>query len=665
MQATNSTTSSSKKRKAQNGVVNSQKSLNHDYLCPVCFEILDEAHVTKCGHTFCLKCIVESLAETNRCPQCNYIVDSYFPNFLVNEVITKYKKDKMIEKKFITNVNAKQKINELHRFFLDKYDELSLPEINQMVEILNSKKNRLEKDLKMQQNVLLKEFLDNAYMHKMQQFEQLQRELEHIKEDQQELLKIIDIDEDIKASESLENKSKETEKDNNIDNTDNDNHVREESSSFIVSQIAGTSWSGGYDDQQSNSGFPTLVNYDSPNSSKFIHSFNSIGFGECEHTEPQIKDLEHREESYLNVRRKKMNFHFKDLEKNYFDRCQKDTFTSIDSNTRLTDLKEILTKFTHFSNLRPLATLTYAKEYVIHNIVSSIEFDKDAEFFGIAGVSKKIKIFDYAAVVKDSLGINYPVNEIECTSKISCLNWNPYYKSMMATSDYEGSVIIWDAFLGKRITSFQEHEKRCWSVDFNKIDINLIASGSDDSKVKIWSANMDSSILTLDGPANICCVRFNPKSLYNIAFGSADHRVYYYDLRNTREPLMKYKEHRKAVSYVKFLNSTELVSASTDSQIKLWNTNDPSCLRTFKGHMNEKNFVGLTANENYIACGSENNSLYVYYKGIDRQMLAYCFERKTQTEESSDFVSAVCWRPGSNVLVAANSQGNIKILELI
>lgn len=200
---------------------------------------------------------------------------------------------------------------------------------------------------------------------------------------------------------------------------------------------------------------------------------------------------------------------------------------------------------------------------------------------------------------------------------------------MMATSDYEGSVIIWDAFLGKRITSFQEHEKRCWSVDFNKIDINLIASGSDDSKVKIWSANMDSSILTLDGPANICCVRFNPKSLYNIAFGSADHRVYYYDLRNTREPLMKYKEHRKAVSYVKFLNSTELVSASTDSQIKLWNTNDPSCLRTFKGHMNEKNFVGLTANENYIACGSENNSLYVYYKGIDRQMLAYCFERKT------------------------------------
>ena len=38
-----------------------------------------------------------------------------------------------------------QKISELHKVFLDKYEELSLPEINQMVDILTSKKIRLEK----------------------------------------------------------------------------------------------------------------------------------------------------------------------------------------------------------------------------------------------------------------------------------------------------------------------------------------------------------------------------------------------------------------------------------------------------------------------------------------------------------------------------------------
>lgn len=37
-------------------------------------------------------------------------------------------------------------------------------------------------------------------------------------------------------------------------------------------------------------------------------------------------------------------------------------------------------------------------------------------------------------------------------------------------------------------------------------------------------------------------------------------------------------------------------------------------VRTFKGHTNEKNFVGLTVNGEYIACGSETNEVFVYHK---------------------------------------------------
>ena len=53
---------------------------------------------------------------------------------------------------------------------------------------------------------------------------------------------------------------------------------------------------------------------------------------------------------------------------------------------------------------------------------------------------------------------------------------------MLASSDYEGTVTLWDAFTGVKSKIFQEHEKRCWSVDFNKMDPKLLASGSDDSK---------------------------------------------------------------------------------------------------------------------------------------------------------------------------------------
>ena len=40
-----------------------------------------------------------------------------------------------------------------------------------------------------------------------------------------------------------------------------------------------------------------------------------------------------------------------------------------------------------------------------------------------------------------------------------------------------------------------------------------------------------------------------------------DHCVHYYDLRNTTKPITVFKGHRKAVSYTKFINTEEIVSA--------------------------------------------------------------------------------------------------------
>lgn len=335
--------------------------------------------------------------------------------------------------------------------------------------------------------------------------------------------------------------------------------------------------------------------------------------------------------SSLANRRKKMQVHFEDLEQCYFNtRAKSLILSSSDDDTSIDGLHEFsdtLNKFTSYSSLRPLATLCYSSDlFTGSSIVSSIEFDKDNEFFAIAGVTKKIKVFEYATVVKDTLDIHYPINEMECSSKISCVSWSSYYKGMMASSDYEGTVTIWDAFTGQKMRTFQEHEKRCWSVDFNKVDTKLVASGSDDAKVKLWSANMEHSVTSLEAKANVCCVKFNPTSRYHLAFGSADHCVHYYDLRHTKNPLIVFKGHKKAVSYVKFLNQDEIVSASTDSQLKLWSTSKTPCLRSFKGHVNEKNFVGLATDGDFIACGSENNALFIYYKGLIKQVLTFWFD---------------------------------------
>ena len=48
-----------------------------------------------------------------------------------------------------------------------------------------------------------------------------------------------------------------------------------------------------------------------------------------------------------------------------------------------------------------------------------------------------------------------------------------------------------------------------------------MASGSDDSKLKIWSINSMNSVATIDAKVNVCCVYFSPTSKYNFVFGSA------------------------------------------------------------------------------------------------------------------------------------------------
>ena len=132
-----------------------------------------------------------------------------------------------------------------------------------------------------------------------------------------------------------------------------------------------------------------------------------------------------------------------------------------------------------------------------------------------------------------------------------------------------------------------------------------------------------------------------------------------------------FRGHKKAVSYVKFISGEEIVSASTDSQLKIWNVNDSNCVQSLQGHQNEKNFVGLATDGQYVACGSENNALYVYSKELPKKLFSFKFSSKRlffdqdNLDENNEFVSAVCWRKGSPVVAAGNSQGSIRLLQMV
>lgn len=337
---------------------------------------------------------------------------------------------------------------------------------------------------------------------------------------------------------------------------------------------------------------------------------------------------------------------------------------------------EGLCRYLSFSKLKVKADLKQGDLLNSSNLVCSIGFDRDGEFFATAGINKKIKVFECDTIIYGNRDIHYPVVEMASRSKLSSICWNSYIKSQIASSNFEGVVQVWDVTRSQVLTEMKEHEKRVWSIDFSSADPTMLASGSDDGSVKLWSINQGASVGTIKTRANVCCVQFPSDSSRSLAFGSADHKIYYYDLRNSRTPLCTLVGHNKTVSYVKFIDMTTLVSSSTDNTIKLWDLSMCSSrvidapLHSFTGHMNVKNFLGLSVSDGYIATGSETNEVFVYHKAFPMPALSYKFSSNDtlSSDEADDpmqFISSVCWRGQSSTLVAANSTGNIKILEMV
>lgn len=64
---------------------------------------------------------------------------------------------------------------------------------------------------------------------------------------------------------------------------------------------------------------------------------------------------------------------------------------------------------------------------------------------------------------------------------------------------------------------------------------------------------------------------------------------------------------------------------STDSTLKLWDRESKICKRSYEGHQNEKNFVGLSINGDWISCGSECNTVFTYHKEADKPIATYTF----------------------------------------
>ncbi|KAH7403997.1 hypothetical protein KP509_15G004400 [Ceratopteris richardii] len=331
-------------------------------------------------------------------------------------------------------------------------------------------------------------------------------------------------------------------------------------------------------------------------------------------------------------------------------------------------------------------------------------------------VSSKRKVRDSGDTCS-SLGHDEFALRVICTpAKLSSLKWRPFSANVVGCGDYDGVVTEWDVEQGLCLSERYEHSgQRIWSVDYSAWFPTLCASASGDGTVRLWTLNCERSVGVIRSPGgnSICCAEFSVDGPHRVAIACADSYVYLYDLRRLDTSLLCLAGHDRAASYVRFLGAEEMVSASIDSSVKLWNLSTSNALsvhgayqkqcsslvrrnaedthrlkRTFKSHRNFRNFVGLSVwkDSGLIACGSETNEVFVYDKDTADPIWRMKFQSKTspackrhRTEEEDDtedgryrmeeskcFVGAVCWRDHGDhhSLLSANSVGTLQLVKV-
>lgn len=62
--------------------------LDKDLLCPICMQVIKDAFLTACGHSFCYMCIITHLKNKSDCPCCSQHLTNkqLYPNFLLDKV---------------------------------------------------------------------------------------------------------------------------------------------------------------------------------------------------------------------------------------------------------------------------------------------------------------------------------------------------------------------------------------------------------------------------------------------------------------------------------------------------------------------------------------------------------------------------------------------------
>jgi WD40 repeat protein len=251
-----------------------------------------------------------------------------------------------------------------------------------------------------------------------------------------------------------------------------------------------------------------------------------------------------------------------------------------------------------------------------------------------------------------------PPDDEQHQAEVRCLAFSPDGR-LVASGSKDQSIKLWSAVAGRVLATIDGRSGTIWSLAFSP-DGSILASGGMDHCVRLWEVPTGRLRATLQGHAGpVHSLAFSPDGTTLASAGSFDGTVRLWNMPGG-DPKAALKQNGSAVLCVAFSpDGQTLASAGYEGVIQLWNlaADQPRPLvGSFPAHSNTIRALAFSPDGKTLASASEDNSAKLWQLGSGKLLAAL--------NGHSGGVYSVTFSPDGQTLATASLDGTVKLWDV-